>query len=133
MVFGTFDIVHAGHLSLFRQARRYGKKLIVVVARDATAEKIKGKAPFHNEQERVALLKQLRNVDQVLLGDLRDAYKAIRRIKPDVIALGYDQEAFVDALNTEIREIHKPIRIIRLRPHQSVRYKTSEIRRFYAI
>ena len=56
MVFGTFDILHLGHIDLFLQAKKYAEHLIAVVARDERAKKIKGKAPIHSEEERRVLL-----------------------------------------------------------------------------
>ncbi len=59
MVFGTFDFFHAGHLSLFRQAKKYGDVLIVIVSRDKRATEVKGKAPIHSEKERVELVRNI--------------------------------------------------------------------------
>ncbi|MCH9030625.1 MAG: adenylyltransferase/cytidyltransferase family protein [Bacteroidetes bacterium] len=52
MIFGTFDILHKGHLNLFDQAKKHGDFLIAVIARDKTVVKVKDREPKHNEKER---------------------------------------------------------------------------------
>ena len=56
MIFGTFDILHSGHFHIFQEARKIGDEVVVVVARDVNAQKIKGRKTFHNEQERRFIL-----------------------------------------------------------------------------
>lgn len=133
MVFGTFDILHLGHLNFFQQAKRLGEKLVVVVARDNTVKRIKGKRSFNGERERVGLLEHIDYIDGVRLGDEKDVYKVIARVKPDVIALGYDQSDFVQGLMEYIKESKKKIRIVRLKPYKSNRYKTGKIKEYLGI
>lgn len=129
MVFGTFDILHAGHIAFFQQARRYGDKLIVVLARDATVRLVKKHAPFHSERERAKLLRHIDLVDQVILGDKRDRYRVVRDIRPDVLALGYDQTVFVAGLVSYLKKtnLHK-IKVVRLGAHVPGRYKSGKIK-----
>jgi len=91
MVFGTFDKLHKGHLSYFKQARRYGNFLVAVVARKKTVKKIKGKFPRDSEKTRLLNVKKY--ADKTVLGNLKDRYKVIKQFKPSTICLGYDQEA----------------------------------------
>ncbi len=130
MIFGTFDILHHGHLHLFQQVRKYGDRVITIVARDTTVEKIKGHAAFHNEKERKAFLDHIDLIDKAILGDRRDVYKVIQTVKPDVICLGYDQETFVDALEEKIKEFDLQTKIIRLKPYKHERYKTSKVKKY---
>ncbi|HAZ28517.1 MAG TPA: FAD synthase [Candidatus Magasanikbacteria bacterium] len=130
MIFGTFDIVHFGHIHMFEEAKAYGDRLVVVVARDANAEKIKGMAPFHSEKERKGLLTYISLADEVVLGDKNDPYKIISHIKPDIIALGYDQKVFVDKLVHAISDFKLEIRIVRLSAWKPEKFKTSKIRRY---
>lgn len=128
LIFGTFDIVHPGHVSLFRQAKRLGDHLTVVVARDKTVERVKGRAPLHTERERKALLEHIDYIDAAVLGDLSNVYKVIRRIQPDIIALGYDQRAFVGELTRELSRMPSAPRVVRLKPYRPRQHKTGRIR-----
>ena len=90
LVFGTFDLLHPGHLFVFQEAAKRGD-LYVVVARDANVERIKGRRPVHTEEERVAAIQDARPDATVLLGDSKDFRAPIRAVQPDLIVLGYDQ------------------------------------------
>lgn len=128
MLFGTFDILHSGHLNLFYQARKFAKKLIVVVARDINVEKVKHKKPVFNEKERVEILKNIRLVDEVLLGNKVNPYKIIKRVNPDIIALGYDQKEYVKNLDNFLKKNKLSTKIIRLKSYQPAKYKSHKIR-----
>jgi FAD synthetase len=128
MVFGTFDIVHLGHISFFHEAKKYGDELLVVVARDKRAAGIKGSAPIFSEKERVALLEELSVIDRVVLGDKTDVYRVIKNIKPDTIVLGYDQEIFTTELEKKIKEFGLEIDIVRAKSHKPELYKTQLIK-----
>lgn len=92
---GTFDLLHLGHVRYLEEAKKAGGKnaeLIVVVARDSTAEKRKGKKPVIPEDQRRYIVEALRMVDEAVLGYPEpDIGRVIEKIKPDVIALGYDE------------------------------------------
>ena len=93
---GVFDLIHLGHVRFLEEAKRAGGKgarLIVIVARDSTVEKTKGRKPIMTEEERCALVESLKVVDEAVLGHEKFSIgQVIDDIKPDVIALGYDQE-----------------------------------------
>ncbi len=125
IVFGTFDLLHPGHLHLLKEAKEYGDYLVVVVARNNTVETVKGKNPLNDEETRVNNIIKLNIADKVRLGNLDDQYKVIAEENPDVIALGYDQKVFVDRL-TEIIPDHT--KIVRLAPYQPNKYKSSKLR-----
>src|SRR3989338_7297505 len=92
MCSGTLDIIHPGHLYYFSEAKKYGDRLIVVVARDETSENSKGRKPLHNERERLEAVRMLEIVDEAVLGKEGNIFDIIEEIKPDVICLGYDQK-----------------------------------------
>ncbi len=121
MVFGTFDILHEGHKNFFKQAREFGNYLIVVAARDRTVLKVKGKLPLNNEKIRLNNIIKSNLADKAILGDLKDKYKKIKELKPDVVCLGYDQNSFVDGLN----ELN--VKTIKLKPYKPEIYKSSKI------
>ena len=93
---GTFDLLHLGHVRFLEEAKKAGGKeaeLIVIVARDSTVKARKGKTPVMPEDQRRTLVESLKVVDEAILG-LEDFSidKVIEKIKPDVIAVGHDQD-----------------------------------------
>jgi len=93
---GVFDLLHLGHVKFLEEAKKAGGKnarLLVIVARDSTVQDAKGRRPIMPENQRLALVESLKVVDDAVLGlEDFDVGDVIQRIKPDVIALGYDQE-----------------------------------------
>ncbi len=130
LVFGTFDLLHPGHLSFLRQARKLGRELIVVVARDINTQKIKGKKPVQNETMRFKAITKLPFIKQVMLGqaELDHRYKLVKEIKPDIIALGYDQFLLTTNLPDDLKNVGLDVQIKRLKPYHADRYKSSIIR-----
>ena len=130
MVFGTFDMVHEGHVDFFRQARSLAPRpyLIVSIARDAIATRIKGAKPRSSEKERHALLSRNTLVDEVVLGQEDGYIEHIAEAKPDIIALGYDQMGeFVDRLERDLTNVGVKAKVIRLKAFQPEKYKTSKL------
>ena len=127
MVFGVFDGLHPGHRAFLRQAKKYGNEVIAVVARDAAVRKLKKKEPRLNEKERAVVLRRSRLADRVVRGDTEEgAYRVIRRYKPDLICLGYDQNALADDLRERMQEGMIPrIRLIRMKPYQPEKFRSS--------
>ncbi len=125
MAFGTFDILHPGHIHALKMAKKLCDRLTIILARDATVLKVKGKKPVFNEKTRLKNLKQLNIADKVRLGNLGNKYQVIIDEKPDVIALGYDQKFFVDNLKNVV---NKNVQIVRLKSYKPKLYKSSKIR-----
>jgi len=117
MTGGAFDILHVGHLATLEAAKRLGDVLVVVVARDETVKRMKGREPLNSEQDRLKLVSALRPVDLALLGDLEDPMKTVEHVKPDVIALGYDQKHNERQIEAELRARGLKARVIRLDVH----------------
>ncbi|HDI01638.1 MAG TPA: FAD synthase [Candidatus Bathyarchaeota archaeon] len=117
MTGGAFDILHVGHLATLEAAKRLGDVLVVVVARDETVKRMKGREPLNSEQDRLKLVSALRPVDLALLGDLGDSMKTVEHVKPDVIALGYDQKHNERQIEAELRARGLKARVIRLDVH----------------
>lgn len=128
LAFGTFDIVHLGHIAYLHQARRRGDHLTVVVARDSTVANLKGHPPHFSQKERVRFLKELRLVDRVVLGNDGDRIEILRTLRPDVIVLGHDHEIDIPTLKRSLRaSIGTPLPIVvRARAYRRSRY-TSHI------
>ncbi|MBI2548987.1 FAD synthase [Candidatus Woesearchaeota archaeon] len=117
MVFGTFDVIHTGHLYFLNQAKQHGDYLVVIIARDKTVEMVKGKKPLTPELQRKSRIELLAMVDEARLGQLEDKYADIRAIQPDVICLGYDQTAFVDKLPAKLESFGLSTKIVRMGFH----------------
>ena len=128
MIFGSFDVVHPGHLYFIKKAKTFGDKLFVVVARDSTIEKIKGKKPKYSEKERKEHIQELRSVDKAILGNKEDPYKIIEEIKPGAICLGYDQNSFSKNLKQELEKRNVKAEIRRLGSYKEHIYKSSKLR-----
>ena len=88
---GVFDIIHPGHIHTLKSAKALGDILIVVIARNSTVLKRKGNAPIHDEKLRLELVASLEFVDIALLGHEKDIFKTVELVRPNIIALGYDQ------------------------------------------
>lgn len=128
LVFGTFDGLHPGHLNFFEQAKKRGDYLIVVVARDATVEKVKNHKPVFSEKERLKMVEGCELVDEARLGYGEDPYEVVREIKPDVICLGYDQESFTKDLPKEIKKSGLKTKIFRMKPYHPEKYHSTILR-----
>lgn len=129
MVFGTFDLFHEGHRNFFKQTRKFGSYLLVVVARDKTVARYKKQGTKNKEQKRADKIKKSKLADKVILGSLGDKYQVIKKYKPDIICLGYDQNYFVDKLDRKLKEFGlTKTKIIRLKPYKADVYKSSKIK-----
>jgi FAD synthetase len=125
MVFGTFDVFHAGHEHFLKQARELGDYLIAVVARDATVKNVKGEYPQSSERKRANTVRETEIADKVVLGYNDDKYKVIKKFKPNVLALGYDQFVFTYKLNKMIIDENMDTEVIRLEPYKPGIYKST--------
>lgn len=112
---GVFDLLHLGHLHFLEEAKKLGDELIVIVARDSTARKRKHE-PITPEDMRVEMIAALKPVDQAVLGYEDDMLRIIKEVKPDIIALGHDQDFDIDALKAEMEARDIVVDIVRL-PH----------------
>jgi FAD synthetase len=115
LAFGCFDILHMGHYTYLKSARKLGDKLTVIVARDSTIRKFKKREPVLDEESRRRLVESLKFVDSAILGGRGDRYEIIKRIKPSVIALGYDQKQDEKVLRGKLKEMGIKARVVRIR------------------
>jgi len=118
LIGGVFDIVHPGHIHTLKDAKKQGDVLVVVVARSSTALKInKQRKIYHAESLRRELVSSIRYVDHAIIGREGTLYDTVEFVKPDIIALGYDQihtekEIAVNCakrgINTQIIRLNTP-------------------------
>ena len=115
---GVFDIIHPGHIYTLDAAKALGDVLVVVVATDNTAMKMKKRKPLHTQEQRQELVNSLLMVDLCLIGQEDDIFKTVNRVRPQIIALGYDQvhqEKFITDgckridLEAEVARLQSPI------------------------
>jgi len=115
---GVFDIIHPGHIHTLNAAKELGDVLVVVVATDNTAVKMKKRRPLHAQEQRQELVNSLSSVDLCLIGQEDDIFKTVNHVKPQIIALGYDQvhqEKFITEgckkikLDAKVARLQSPI------------------------
>ncbi len=123
---GGFEVIHQGHLYTIDRAKKLGDVLVVAVARDSTIRKRKKRDPIANENERVALLSSLRQVDAAVLGVEGNIYDTLERVRPDIVALGYDQYHMEADIAREGAKRGMNLKVVRLdSPYPKV--KTSKL------
>ena len=128
LAFGTFDLLHPGHVSYLSQAKALGDRLVVIVATDANVSKIKGKAPVNSQEARRELVAALRIVDEAIVGVEDDMIRSVEKVRPDIVALGYDQKPENEKLKKMFEERGIRALIARLAPYKTENYKSSKIR-----
>ena len=115
---GVFDLLHLGHVRFLEEAKKAGgenAELVVIVARDSTVEKSKGRKPIMSEDQRCALVESLKVVDRTVLGyESLEIGEVIENIKPDVIALGYDQEDMDKQVRKYVNSHKTNVKIVRI-------------------
>ncbi|MCH8975519.1 MAG: FAD synthase [Thaumarchaeota archaeon] len=127
---GVFDIIHPGHIHTLNSAKALGDVLVVVVATDTTAQKMKKRKPLHKQNQRKDLVSSLSMVDLCVIGQEGDIFKTVEIIKPEIIALGYDQAHQEKFITDGCRKLNLDIKVARLQsPIPEI--SSSEIEREY--
>jgi FAD synthetase len=109
---GTFDLLHPGHVYFLTQAKALGDELFVIVARDSNI--IHKPKPIIPEVQRLEMVNSLSMVDQAFLGSEKDIFEPLKQIKPDIIALGYDQRFDSESLEEELTKRGLPAQVKRI-------------------
>ena len=127
---GVFDIIHPGHIHTLNAAKALGGVLVVAIATDKTAEKMKKRSPLHNQELRRELVSYLSMVDEAIVGHEDDIFQTVKEVKPNIIVLGYDQVHQEKFISDGCKRINLNVEIVRLEtpvPHLS----SSEIEKEY--
>jgi len=126
---GVFDLLHLGHLRFLEESKKKGgprSRLVVVIARDNTVFRRKGKGPVIPEGQRRELVAALRVVDRAILGrEEIDLLGILKEVKPDIVCVGYDQDEIRAAVKELIRKQGLPIRVIRIRRFGPIGFNSS--------
>jgi FAD synthetase len=129
VITGTFDGIHKGHVYFLREAKKLGDWLGVVVALDSTVASVKGRKPEQDQNMRRRNVEALGIADIVVLGYLDDKYKILEELEPDIIALGYDQQAFTDGLQETLKKRGVLVTIVRMDAFKPHAYKSSILKK----
>jgi FAD synthetase len=114
MAQGVFDLLHLGHVHYLEKAKELGDELVVVIASDRTVRERKHE-PITPQEMRRDMVASLRCVDQAVIGsDGEDPYVTVQRLKPDIIALGHDQEHSERIINAELQKRGLSTKVVRL-------------------
>ena len=113
MATGTFDILHMGHIYYLKEAKKLGDTLAVVVATDSTVRKLKHE-PINSQEIRLSIIKELKIVDEAHIGYEDDIYEIVKEIRPDIIALGFDQIHNEDEIKNQLKKRKINAKIVRL-------------------
>jgi FAD synthetase len=114
MIGGAFELIHPGHVYTMEAARRLGNTLVVVVATDETIARNKKRDPITNQGWRVRLTSQVRLVDAAVPGGRGSIYDTLERVRPDIVALGYDQSHNPEDIVKEAARRGLKISVVRL-------------------
>ena len=111
---GVFDIIHPGHIHTLKAAKDLGDVLVVAIATDKTAEKMKKRLPLHTQDQRKMLVDSLSVVDVGIVGNEEDLFKTVDLIRPQIIALGYDQVHQEKFITEGCKKINLDVTVARL-------------------
>ena len=111
---GVFDIIHPGHIHTLKAAKALGDILVVAIATDKTAQKMKKRIPLHNQELRRELVDSLSMVDLSIVGHENDIFETVKLVKPEIIALGYDQIHQEKFISDGCKRINLDTKIVRL-------------------
>ena len=111
---GVFDIIHPGHIHTLNAAKALGDILVVAIATNKTAQKMKKRPPLHNQELRCELVNSLSMVDVAVIGHEYDIFETVKDVKPNVIVLGYDQIHQEKFISDGCKRINLDVNIVRL-------------------
>lgn len=115
LVGGVFDLIHPGHIHTLKAAKSLGDVLVVIVARTSTALKIKkDRKIYHDENLRRELVSSLNFVDLAIIGREGTLYDTVAYVRPDIIALGYDQAHTEKDVAENCKKLDLNVQVVRL-------------------
>lgn len=130
LAFGTFDVLHPGHVALLRQASALGD-VIISLTTDALCKTYKGRNPINSFAVRANRLRMLRSVNDIVASDsVPNSFDVIRRHRPSAIVLGYDQRALARPIKAKIEALGLATRLVIAEPYRGNLYHSTILRKF---
>lgn len=120
MATGTFDIIHPGHAFYLEESKKLGgpdAELFVVIATDKTVEKHK-RIPIMSQDQRAEMISKLRVVDEVFVGNENDPFKIVKEEKPDIIAIGPDQNFSPKRLQKQLQDEGISCKVVKIEDYK---------------
>ncbi len=109
ITFGTFDVLHVGHVNILERARALGDHLAVGVSSDALNVKKKGRAPVYSQRDRLKIIESLRFVDEVFVEEsLERKRDYILDHEADILVMGNDWEGRFDEFQDICEVVYLP-------------------------
>ncbi|MDT3959103.1 glycerol-3-phosphate cytidylyltransferase [Staphylococcus kloosii] len=106
ITYGTYDLLHYGHIELLRRAREMGDYLIVALSSDEF-NRIKNKKSYYNFEQRKAMLEAIRYVDLVIAEEgWGQKEKDVERFEVDTFVMGHDWEGEFDFLKDKCEVVY---------------------------
>ena len=91
ITFGTYDLLHVGHIRILQRAKELGSRLVVGVSSDALNFSKKAKYPVFSQNDRMEIVRSIKGVDEVFLEESLELKKEyIKRHKADLLVMGDD-------------------------------------------
>lgn len=126
-IFGTFDLMHPGHISLINYAGSMGD-VNVVLTTDKMVEHYKHKKPLHSFDNRKKRLMKIKGVSAVYPSDeLSNSYAVLHKIRPSVVLLGYDQVKMKKAIGDKLRDMGLSSKIVVAKSYRHLIYKSTKL------
>ena len=108
LTYGTFDLLHIGHINILRRAKELGDHLTVGLSSDEF-NKIKNKEAFHSYENRKIILESIRYVDEVIIeNDWDQKIRDVVDHNIDVFVMGNDWEGKFDFLKDYCEVVYLP-------------------------
>ncbi|MFA6463496.1 MAG: adenylyltransferase/cytidyltransferase family protein [Candidatus Paceibacterota bacterium] len=128
LVFGTFDIIHLGHIHFLNEAKKLGE-LVVSIASDESVTSRKINKPLNNTLTRVKNIVNIGIAEKVITGDKSlGNWSVIKKIDPDIIAIGYDQKELEIALKESKKKLGFKFLIKKISSKNPKKYHSSIIK-----
>ena len=109
VTFGTYDLLHIGHVNLLRRAKELGTRLIVGVSSDELNIRKKGLHPAYSTEDRLLIVQSLRFVDEVFIEhSLEEKRSYLLKHRADVLVMGDDWAGKFDEFSDICRVVYLP-------------------------